>query len=247
MKGLLLKDIMVQKRRVIMSVISSICIFVFAALIILSLYYGNMNSIFDGFGLSDNNIVTVFVKAISFIFAAASSYTATMATECFGDDSTADFGKVAASLPIKPEKRVAARYLFYLMHLGIMFILNIILQFAFYVIAKRHYNFDAFIIILAGFSLCMIIILIDMPLIYRYGYKVSNLVNIFMMLVICAAVYLAFSYGFVNGVPAGEVFDIFKLIKNMLAILMPVLLIAGIPLSAVFSVMAVKGGKGSIC
>lgn len=247
MKGLFIKDIMTQKNRLITAVMVCIGVVAFAILIVLSMYYGNIHSMLKEEGFFETNTLRGMIMVLSFAIASVSGYLATMVTSAFNDDYKADFGKVSMTLPVSAAERVTARYLLYGVYLLLMVVLNLLLQPVFYMVAGVPFTGEAFIVIAAGFSLCVFLILLDMPLMYRFGAWIPSVMNVFLAIALCVLLAAGMNYMTETDIPVSEINTLFVTARNGLAILFPVLVVLGMPLSLLLSLRILKGGRYQLC
>lgn len=236
MKGLLLKDIMLQKKQIIIAAAAAAGIAGFVILMILSVYYGNFRKVFLDQGWLEEQNIKRFLLLLSFAMAALCGYLATLSLNCFRYDEKADYGKISASLPVTAKDRIVARFGIYGMYLGSMIVLNLILQPIIYIVAKQPFGLDAVLSIGAGFTCYTILALICIPLMYRFGGNIQVLVNTVITIGACIILIQMIYYAADHNISADWIMYYIKTGRNILAVIFPVLLTVGIPLSAGISI-----------
>lgn len=247
MKGLFIKDVMTQKKRLITAVMLCIGVVAFAILIVISMYYGNIHSMLEEEGFFETKTLRGMIMVLSFSIASVSGYMATMVTAAFNDDYKADFGKVSMTFPASVTERITARYLLYGFYLLLMVVLNLLLQPVFYMVARVPFTGESFVVIAAGFSLCVFLILLDMPLMYRFGVRIPSIMNTFSIIALCILFTAGANYVIEAGIPIPEINKLVIMARNGLAILFPVLVVLGMPLSLLWSLRILKGGRNQLC
>lgn len=243
MKGLLIKDLMTQRKQMIMAAVGNVFVAGFMILVILSIYYGNIRSSLVSMSFFEKTSLRRIIWFLSFVLATAGGYTATLVTAAFVDDDKAGFEKVSGAIPVGARERVQARYLFYGLYLLLLLLVNLVTQPLLYWVAKMDMGVEAGLVILAGFSCCTLMVLIDMPLIYRFGTHVSTVVNMVFTIGICFLIFVGLNYCADSDISTSQLMQYFVVGRNILAFLFLVLLIVGIPLSGACSLYIQKGGK----
>lgn len=246
MRGLFIKDVMTQKKRLIATVIGCIGVVVFAILIVISMYYGNIHSLLEEEGFFETKTMRRLIMLLSFVIALVSGYLATMVTAAFNDDYKADFGKVSMTFPASVRDRITARYLLYGLYLLLMLAVNLILQPVFYMVGKVPFTEEALIVIAAGFSWCVFLVLLEMPLMYRFGVRVPVIMNTIFVIVLCILFIDGMNY-ITENIPVSELGNLFVMARNGLALLFPALIVIGMPLSLLWSLRVQKGGQNRLC
>lgn len=236
MKGLLLKDFMLGKKQFVNLSLFGIIMIGFGVLGVLSIYYGNFRSLIADIGISSPEGIRQVVLVYSFFLGCLAGNSAENANQVFQEDDKAGFGVVSGSIPISVEQRIGVRYLYYGIWLLSMLILNLIFQPIIYWTAGIPFNIEACLMIFSGMSIATVISLVSMPFIYRFGIKIRPLVSISIL--ILGIVIVVF---FLNGAIQQRIsFDIIiyriEICRNCLAALFWVLLLFGIPVSAVCSI-----------
>lgn len=247
MKGLFLKDVMTQKGHLIAAAADCIGTVAFAVLVVLSIYYGNIHSVLEKEGFMEPATVKRLIMILSFGIAAISGYLTTMVSSAFVEDYKADFGKVIMSLPKSAKEWVMARYLLYGLYVLMLIGLNLLLQPLFYMVAKIPFNGKSLAIILAGFFWYIVLALMNMPLMYRFGTKISAIVNIMLNILLFVFLMTGITYITEKNIQVSELDCLFGTVRDCLAILFPVLVIFGVPLSLLCSLRVIKGGKNQLC
>lgn len=246
MKGLLLKDFMIQRNTFFKLLIFNVVMVLFGILGILSIYYGNFRSEFEEMEFLNPVSIERLLWAYSFILGTLSGSSAANANIIFKEDERAGFAGVSASLPVTVWQRVTARYLHYGIWLIGMLILNLVLQPMIYRVAGIPYTWEACLMMIAGISLCTGMALINMPLMYRFGIKVEMIVTMAVMTVVIALIFVFFHYIITDNVPLETVLQWLVIGRNGLAVLFLVLVVVGMPLSAICSIGIQKRRKNQL-
>lgn len=236
MKGLLLKDFMLGKKQFVNLLLFGIIMIGFGVLGVLSIYYGNFQSLIADIEISSPEGIRQVVLVYSFFLGCLAGSSAENANQVFQEDDKAGFGVVSGSIPISVEQRIGVRYLYYGIWLLSMLILNLVFQPIIYWTAGIPFNIEACLMIFSGMSIGTVISLVSIPFIYRFGIKIKPLVSISVL--ILGIVIVVF---FLNGAMQQSVsFDIvlhrIEICRNCLAVLFWVLLLFGIPVSAICSI-----------
>lgn len=246
MKGLLIKDFLLQMNLFIKMMIFIVVMVLFGILGILSIYYGNFHSDFEEMELLDSVSITRLLWGYSFILGVLSGSSAANANRIFKEDDRAEFGKISASLPVTVRQRVMARYLHYGIWLISMLILNLILQPIIYQVAGISYTWEACLMIFAGISLCTGMALINMPFMYRYGIKIEMLISVFLTMIGIVLVFVFLNHIIEHNVPIDTVVSWLAIGRNSLAVLFLILMIVGMPLSAMCSIGILERRKNQL-
>lgn len=249
MKGLFLKDILTQKKQIIRSILGIIGIGAVMILVILSAYYGNFRTALLNEGLLEGNALRNMIWIFSFIFAAfGGDMVNKIISASFEEDENADFGKVCVSLPVGRKERVITKYLYYLGVLTLSFFLNYGLQRIMFAVAKIDYTLECFLILLAGFSCFILVTLFDIPCIYRFGAKsrIVFLEHIVLMMILSLLILVGMNFCVEHDVSAGQLLGVISGMINILAVLFPLSLFVGFPVSALCSIQIQKKGRNSI-
>ena len=249
MKGLFLIDILTQKKQIIRSIMGIIGIAAFMILVILSIYYGNFRTALLNGGFLEGNALRNMIWIFSFGFAAFGGIMVNgVISASFEEDENADFGKVCVSLPVSRKERVITKYLYYLSFLTLSFFLNYGLQRIMFAVAKTDYTLECFLIPLAGFSCFVLITLLDIPFIYRFGVK-SRIVfweHIVLVVILSVLILVGMNFCMEHDVSAGQLLGVISGMINILAVLFPLSLFVGVPISALCSIQIQKKGRNCI-
>lgn len=245
MKGLFIKDVLVQKKQMIRSSLGTIAIAAFIISLVLGIYYGNFRNLLLEGGLLEGNAMEHIICFGSFVFALFGGIVVnSVISVSLEEDENADFGKVCVSLPVSRKERVITKYLYYLSFLILSFFLNYGLQQVIFAVAKIDYTLECFLILLAGFSCTILIALIDIPLIYRFGAKskIVILEHIVLVVILSVSVLVGMNFCMEHDVGVGQLLGVISGIINTLAVLFPVSIFVGFPISAFCSIRIQKKG-----
>lgn len=242
MKGMFLKDIISGRKRIIITIISTIGVMGFMALIVLSLCYGNIRMIIDE-DFIDVKLGSC-LQAINFAGACLIGYLTTITTTAFSDDKKGNFEKVRMSLPISDFQHVSGRYLYYLTFFGIELVIFLCTCPFIYNIANVKFAMEDVCITLSAFCVSLIVILVELPIIYIFEYKITQVLNICAFIVICIVLYSVFNYITEQGILISEVVKwINKLVKG-LAIFLPIGMTFGMLVSCGISTNICRKKRG---
>lgn len=236
MKGLLLKDFMLGKKQFLMLGLFEIIMVGFGVLGVLSISYGNFRALIADMGISDPEGIRQTVLVYSFFLGCLAGSSAENANLVFREDDKAGFGVVSSSLPISVEQRIWGRYLYYLVWLFSMLILNLIFQPIIYWTAGIPFTMEACLMIFSGMSVGTIISLVSMPFMYRYGIKIKPLVSIGILVLGIAVVVFCLKGVMQQGISLDIVVRWIEIGRNSLALLFWILVLFGIPVSAMCSI-----------
>lgn len=245
MKGLLLKNVMTQRKSIITSILFCFGMGGFFILVMLSVYYGNFHEMLTEQDFWSEVFIRRTAYVLAFTLAILSSSIAGMAG-VFREDMAADFGKVAVSLPVSISRRTMSVYVFYMGFLLLVFVCNLVVHPLFYKAAKVEITGKMFVLILAGFAINLFINLIDVPLVYRFGVRTAFVVNL-ALIIVCGIGSLRFMAEATDTSlhPEELVRSVDRLI-NGFALSVPGLLFVGVPLSFVASCSIQKRGRNQV-
>lgn len=236
MTGLLLKDLMLHKKMLIRMALGYIFVGGFSVLVIMSMYYGNLKGVLMDLDIFNKHGISGVVLFISFCAALMGGYMATSVSALFTEDKMADFGKVSYSLPVSARDRIRARYGMYGICLGIMLVLNMVVQPFFYLVSNVLPDRNVFLTVLAGFFPSTVLFLIGLPFIYRFGPKSLTMINMLSVLIVGLTLLRWVDKLTSSLIPMEEALQTIIYARNVCAFLFVVVLVIGFPLSGAVSV-----------
>lgn len=186
MKGLLFKDLCGLKKMLRAFGFACIGTLTVAILVALSSRYGNLTYIKKVLG---TDFYCLFIRAICVFPLLLPIAFLWQVNDCFAMDETAGFAKIEGQFPIKVTKQVGARYLLFLLFGVVSLLLSMvsagIMSTLTDTVALLELLVYPTVFALALLFFCSLFI----PIMYRFGSKISNIVMAFTVAVLLAVLF----------------------------------------------------------
>ena len=229
MKGLLIKDFLLMKKQLLYMLFSLFMMYGLLILVILSIYYGNFKTVLNVFSMDS---MLLFMSGFMGIFSGfiISSFTIT-----FEEDTIADFFKVSCMIPVDSRGRILAKYILFASYTGIHLLMHLIMLPVLYAVAGLSFNKLAFFTILTLMSIGILLLLIELPLLYRLGKRGGQIIIMGGILLLFPLFFWFKNNVLESTLPLSTVADTLFHGITIAGACFPLIVIIGFPLSGYFS------------
>lgn len=229
MKGLLLKDFLLMKKQMLSMLLSLFMMYGLLILVVLSIYYGNFKIALNEFSMDSILLFMCgFMGILSGFF--VGSFTLT-----YEEDTMADFFKVSCMIPVDNRGRILAKYILFAGYIGIHLLTHLIMLPVLYAVAKLPLNTLSFLTILTLMSISILLLLIELPLLYRLGKKGRQIINTGGILLLFPVFFWFQDHILESNLPLSVVTETLCHGITITGALFPFIVIIGFPISGYFS------------
>lgn len=229
MKGLLIKDFLLMKKQILYMLLSLFMMYGLLILVVLSIYYGNFKIALNDFSMSS---ILLFMCGYMGIF---SGFVTNSITLSYEEDQKADFFKVSLMIPVNNKGRIIAKYILLASYIGIHLLTHLILLPVLYAVAMLPLNYLAFPTIVTLMSVGTLLMLIELPLLYRLGKRGGQIINAGAVLLLFPASFWFQHQVLDNNIPLSVVTETIQHGIAVAGIVLPFIILAGFFLSGYLS------------